>query len=361
MHSTVDPVKVMTKCTKPEQDFVEIGSVEGEMSNANILGIVKALSPLKKSKRNTEYYDGQLVDGSGVIRLFGFSPEQHKKLQEHQKSEKPITLSGCSITTNKKTGNYELKLQTKTTLQTASDDIKIVEKPIQMTTIAAIKDECTHMINLEARILTILDTIAVSESHRKQDIIADKTGTMKLTLWDNDIDKLDLDQCYKLNNLEVKVYLDSKFLSPSRDGLSYTSIADIGVTENSLSDYNFGTILNGIVIGVNNIKFLMTCVKCTKKMVINDEDMYTTCRVCSTLQRVQHTNNAEFITELVIKDTDHDTNHILRANKAIVAKLLGETQNKPSEMIQHQLLDGRSITVTYVDMLITQLEVSDNQ
>ena len=96
-------------------------------------------------------------------------------------------------------------------------------------------------------------------------------------------------------------------------------------------------------------------------MVLNHEEVYTTCRVCNTLQCVQHINNADFITELVIKDVEQDSNHILRANKNIIVKLLGETHNKPCEMIQHQLLDGRFITVTYVDTFITNLEVSNNQ
>ena len=169
----------MTKRAKTEQDFVDIGNVNGEMSNANIVGIIKMLSPLKKSKRNTDYFDGQLIDATGGIRLFGFSPAQHKQLQEHHKSTKPITLSGCSITNNKTTGQYELKLQTKTTLSEAADDINIADVLQKTTTIEAVKDECTHdVLHLEAKVIAILDVIRVSAKHQKQDIIlGDKSAT----------------------------------------------------------------------------------------------------------------------------------------------------------------------------------------
>ena len=253
----------MTKRAKAEQDFVDIDNVNKEMFNANIVGIITMLSPLKKSKRNTDYFDGQLIDATEAIRLCSFSPAQHKQLQEHHKSTKPITLSGCSITNDETTGKYELKLQTKTTLSESVDDINIADILQKTTTIEAIQDRCTHDItHLEAKVIAILDVISVSAKHQKQDIIlAHKSATIKLTVWDNNTEKLELDQCYKSNNLQVRVYQDIKCLTPSREGFSYTAIADIDDTDNNLSDYDFGTILKGTIIGVNNIKYLMVFVQ----------------------------------------------------------------------------------------------------
>ena len=55
------------------------------------------------------------------------------------------------------------------------------------------------------------------------------------------------------------------------------------------------------------------------------------------------------------------TPSLIEMVKEIVEEGGGDTQNKPREMIQHQLLDGCFITVTYSDTYITHLGVFNNQ
>ena len=51
--------------TKRSADFNTIASICDETSNVRVCGIVNSLSPLKKSRSNTDYFDGELADTTG--------------------------------------------------------------------------------------------------------------------------------------------------------------------------------------------------------------------------------------------------------------------------------------------------------
>ena len=80
----------MTKRSKQYVEIDAIGNISDEASNVCICGMIKSLSPLRKSRSNTDYCDGELIDTTGKIRLFGFHAPIHQKLQEHSKAKKPI-------------------------------------------------------------------------------------------------------------------------------------------------------------------------------------------------------------------------------------------------------------------------------
>lgn len=60
----------------------------------------------------------------------------------------------------------------------------------------------------------------------KQDVtLSDSTGTIRLTLWQDDIDKLVLGKCYRM----VKSYKGEKYVTPpQQSGSHITPIDDIG-------------------------------------------------------------------------------------------------------------------------------------
>ena len=107
----------------------------------------------------------------------------------------------------------------------------------------------------------ITKVIQIGEKHEvkpglfKQDVtISDKTTTMKLTLWQNDIDHLENSKSYQLDNLEVKSYNASKYLSPPKTGLCCMSHPDINevVCEPNTCSLD-DEILDAEVVGVNDV------------------------------------------------------------------------------------------------------------
>ena len=100
----------MCKRSRKCNDCETIACITNEATNTSACGIIKSLSPLKKSPSNAQYFDGELADTTGNIRLFGFSAPQHKKLQEYHDSKQAINISGCNINYNKHNSSLEVKV-----------------------------------------------------------------------------------------------------------------------------------------------------------------------------------------------------------------------------------------------------------
>ena len=64
----------------------------------------------------------------------------------------------------------------------------------------------------------------------KQDIaISDGTGTARLTLWQENIGKLEVDNLYEIKDLIVNSYNGAKYLTSPKSGCTITSLDDIHV------------------------------------------------------------------------------------------------------------------------------------
>ena len=98
---------------------------------------------------------------------------------------------------------------------------------------------------------------------------------------------------------------------------------------------------------MNEINRLKGCVKCTRKFVISDEeDGFVTCSNCKTFQRVEHDATFDMITELIIRDEEHNASHVLRATYYVLRSLLNGTPTNVDD-IQHKPLESSLPTVIH--------------
>ena len=212
----------MTKRTKTDCFYETIASVCEEQVDASICGVVKALSPVKRSKNNTAYFHGELADNTGHIRLFGFNTTAHKQLQKHYEAQTPVMLKGCNINVNSSTDNLEVKVLHKTKVQESKKAIAVQKlqdkEAIQISQSKLLP--AYETITIQAKILAILDPMKISAHLTKQDvIIGDSSGTMKVTVWNDDVYTLAIEKSYQFTDLQVRTYRDQKFLTTSLDGL----------------------------------------------------------------------------------------------------------------------------------------------
>ena len=95
---------------KREQELEELESVS-EIShvspNAKVNGVVTSLSPMKKSK-TCSYFDGDLTDDKGCMRIFGFDAGVRKKLALFEESKDAVALSNCKVKTSRKGQELEV-------------------------------------------------------------------------------------------------------------------------------------------------------------------------------------------------------------------------------------------------------------
>ena len=129
----------MAKRSRDNTVFDNIGSICEEQVDASLCGIVKSLSPVKRSKNNTAYFHGELADSTGSIRLFGFHTGIHNQLQKHLKLKTPVTLQGCNINMNTTSDNLEIKVLNKTKVQESKRSITVQDVADEVVQIARSK------------------------------------------------------------------------------------------------------------------------------------------------------------------------------------------------------------------------------
>lgn len=93
---------------------------------------------------------------------------------------------------------------------------------------------------------------------------ADATGNARLTLWQDDVNKLDVGRSYKLEKLQVRTFNRSKYFCPFKSaGWSVNVCDDIGAVHSEDVDKDIGKreILNASIDGaIVDVK--LSCLAC---------------------------------------------------------------------------------------------------
>ena len=124
-------------------------------------------------------------------------------------------------------------------------------------------------VDLKVKISQVNPPCTVPTGKLKQDlIVADSTGTIKLTLWGNEVGKYDIDSSYQLQQMSIRTYNGYKYLNFPKEGGSSTKIGDIGdvanITDNS-QHTSSSDIHNATVGGVSRLFKYKCCIKCRSK------------------------------------------------------------------------------------------------
>ena len=76
-------------CKRSAQDVDDYTDLD-EMETANIHGVLKTLSPVKKGK-HSNFFDGVLTDGTSDMQVVGFRSENRRGLGAFSDSKDPVT------------------------------------------------------------------------------------------------------------------------------------------------------------------------------------------------------------------------------------------------------------------------------
>ena len=77
--SATEVFRIMASCKRPAPELDDYTDINEPFQTANLHGVLKTLSPVKKGK-TCRYFDGVLTDGTSTMRLVGFRQDQQKRL-----------------------------------------------------------------------------------------------------------------------------------------------------------------------------------------------------------------------------------------------------------------------------------------
>lgn len=95
------------------------------------------------------------------------------------------------------------------------------------TTLAQVQGiQIYQQVSVSIKVLEVLEKSEIKSGLVKQDVtISDATGTIRLTMWQENVDKLQVGVSYKIDNLTVRSYNDTKYLTPPKSGCTITPLA----------------------------------------------------------------------------------------------------------------------------------------
>ena len=243
--------------------------------SANINGVLTSVSPKMKQGKRAKYFEGKLTDGEKQLRIVGFREGQRSTLAEYQKKNAPVTLLNCELKRDRQSEELEVLLKSswhhRPQKFEISDIAAIATSELKLEALGSrntYDKDC-----LSAKVLRVQDPEKVSGGITKQDItIADVTSAGRLTLWEDDIGRMQKGKSYRLTNV-VCCFQMEKYLSLPKEGAVLAEISDIGeVAEDDLAD-EYTTIADAEVVGVVSINSYLACIACKCKVETTNEKL----------------------------------------------------------------------------------------
>ena len=152
----------------------------------------------------------------------------------------------------------------------------------------------------------------------KQDVLlADDTAVCQCVLWEHDVKRFELNQCYELRNVTIKSFNNAKYLSLS-DKSSVSEAEDIGeVTDCNITDHLDGKVVIGEIIGVLSYENYSSCITCNGK-VVQISQIISQCIKCGL--KVKSSRCVECtVARLMIQDKEGNEYRVTAYNDVIEA------------------------------------------
>ena len=200
-----------------------LDDLQEPISNASLHAAVVSVSPVKKGE-NAVYFDGKLTDGVKQVRLVGFSPNHQRTHSNYKQLKRSIQLDDCEIKLSRQSHAMEVILKKVTKITESSKEIDAPEVDIAEETMSTNLINLTNLQNFQKvvvriKVLDVSDVVMVTGGKRKKDVVvADHSATSKVTLWEEDIDKLEEEQSHTLTNFVVREYNSLTYLSKPQEG-----------------------------------------------------------------------------------------------------------------------------------------------
>ena len=281
-------------------EFEDISSIDKTTKSATVHGVLANLSPMKKSKTtDNRYFDGHLTDGVTNIRLIGFDTSQQQRLADYSENQTPVKLSKCQVSNSMVEGKLQVVLKTYSSIDESPTKFSIPENMIlqpgaklDIGQIHAVQD--FQKVSVAVKPIKVSAPEMVSDKSKQDVYVADATGSMRLTLWQDDINKLDVNKSYLLKNVAVRSYQKVKYLSFPKEDVTIEEVSDLGdvcdLEQETVTDPSRRELNDVEVLLVLNLQSYPACITCKAKVETTSATLGR-CTKCSSMQRLNKCEN----------------------------------------------------------------------
>lgn len=345
-----------------KRSFESLLQIDDETPNAEVHFGVEMLSPVKTSMKGVEYYNAKVSDGSKKLRLVGFDSASQKELAKFVEKNSPIKASNCSI---RKKGNDELEIYVNKGTQFTASPRKLTFEHIQQrssvsTNIGSVPDiDDGTLVDFSAKVTRLCPPRDVSTGVLQEATLIDESGSITMSLWNKNVDKLKESCFYKFRNATVITFRNEKKLNY---GYQSSHVEDENITN---IEEDVKPIQNDQVelIGIQSFSVHYWCIHCDSRLMIENQEM-SCCEKCHLLQYVEHCQS-QITCKVLFQIDDESRRHILldvckvtfEALMKIASKNEDTSIKSDSDYAVMTSSFGKKFTITYIGHVLNTIDI----
>lgn len=278
----------------------------------SIVGYIHAVSVVKLSKdTKRKYFNCVIQTEKEVRRAVSFLPTLRGQLKTFQQTRAALKIERFSTTRDDSLlFSHDTKFSLKTDGLHFECDANLSPEG-EVSSLKSLDNFVPEQIvSVRAQVVTVGGSKKI-HSHkqgtlqRQEVLLRDTTASIKLVLWEDNIDALDVNTTYLLENIKVKSLRGVKYLNTAKDvEFLYHEVAaftdPLFEVDDLLDDYSLQTYEANIV-GIQQISRTLGCLGCKKRVVPQNDNILGDCEGCHLTQLVGSCE-LQYYLRLVVKD-----------------------------------------------------------
>ena len=271
------------------------------------------ISEVKNASESKRKYFNCIVQCEDKpVRAVCFSPEKRSELQAVAKSRSPIKLKNYKRASNDSEDLTITKFTKISTLEKNevnflfSEEISSAStgKSVSISSIPKLATE--QLIQIKGKVMKMsgvkVQSTRFGQVKKRDVIVADQTATVKVVLWGEYVNCLQLNETYTLKNVRVKSTKYGQYLnSPKNEGFSALDATPYSIPVVEYEDeIDTTSSVNGTIIGVEQASKHIGCNGCTKRSVEIVAPKKAICQSCK-LQQLPSTCSIHWTLRILVK------------------------------------------------------------
>ena len=236
---------------------------------------VHNVTELKLSQKNYSYFNFQLQSENSIIEGVCYETRFQKILKQKEETQSAIEIADYGLKRSLKDDNEDSLVINKKTKLNNVTDCKFDFTPIEEINVVKISQIETiqnySMISLigKLNISSKPENIEINgkQIEKLQCKIGDETGSINVTFWGDQIDKITDKFTYKICNVRVRTFQGSKCLSLNPWSVITSAVPILSVSDTLFQEENVKQFLEAENVDcIGNFSIFNPCKNCNKKL-----------------------------------------------------------------------------------------------
>lgn len=258
------------------------------------------VSPVKKAGNNDKrYFNFTLQCSDKTRRGVCFSPERRSEMHTVAQTKSPVKIENIKAQNSRMNDEVTVKKFSKITPVDKVDfefsnelSKSAADGVMPISSIPKLARE--QLVSIKGQVVEISGIKRINTTFkgelRKQDVIVrDPTSSVKVTLWEDYVDCVELEKTYEFQNLRVKGNGIDRFLNtPQKEPFTAKPCSSfeqpLVLVDSYLLESAKSTTTRGEIIGFQRAMKNLTCVVCHKIVTVKPSGVLAVCQSCNVTQ-----------------------------------------------------------------------------